>query len=107
MVMIMSKNKIILEENTTKHGINIIVKFLSHWPLIIGNDKTIDMCIEKGTTIKDLLDFFNDKFGDSFTQIRKRIVVLINSRHVTALDGLDTQIRENDKIVMFIPYEGG
>jgi molybdopterin converting factor small subunit len=34
-------------------------------------------------------------------------VVLINSHHITALDGLDTQIKENDKVVMFIPYEGG
>lgn len=91
----------------SENGVNIILKFLSHWPAIIGNDKTINMCVEKGTTILDLLDFFNDKYGDIFTQIRKRIVVLINSRHVTALDGLDTQIKENDKVVMFIPYEGG
>jgi molybdopterin converting factor small subunit len=103
----LSKNKIILEETESEKAIPLVVKFLSHWPAIIGNDKTIDICVEKGTTISDLLDFFNDKYGDIFTQIRKRIVVLINSHHITALDGLDTQIKENDKVVMFIPYEGG
>ncbi|MBD3228351.1 MAG: hypothetical protein GF329_09200 [Candidatus Lokiarchaeota archaeon] len=112
----MSKNKVIQKElikdkieleKKAENYINIIVKFLSAWPSAIGNDKTINLSVEKGTSIRELLDFFNEKYGDIFSQVRKKIIILLNSQHVTALDGLDTRVREKDKVVMFLPFEGG
>ncbi|TFF90980.1 MAG: hypothetical protein EU548_00235 [Promethearchaeota archaeon] len=107
MALKLSKNKIIQEKRSWGEDINIIVKFLSAWPAAIGNDKIIDLTVEKGTSILDLLDYFNEKFGDIFSQIREKIIILLNGQHITALDGLNTTVKKSDKITMFLPYSGG
>jgi len=103
----MSKSKITQGEKSSEKGIKITVKFLSAWPSIIGNNKTINLYIENNTSVLDLLNFLNKKYGDAFSQIRDMIVVLINDQHINALNGLNTILKENDNVLMFLIFGGG
>lgn len=65
-----------------------------------------------GQTVRGLLKVLEEKYGDAFSPAEKpvpvsgRLILLVNGRHIQHLDGLDTNL-ENDDILSVFPLIGG
>ena len=72
--------------------------------------------VEKGVTLRALLERLEAEVGQSFTMQafggrgsqQRHVPVLINGRHATHLpSGLDTELRDGDRVDLFPPIAGG
>ena len=112
-------NDQVLNNRNINQNFEVTVNFLSTLPEIIESKAEITVNINLGTTISNLLDLLVEKIGISFIKIKEAIesnddiifgdpiVILMNGRNISAYDGLETIIKQNDDITMFIPIGGG
>ena len=67
-----------------------------------------------GSTVEQLLKVLVDKYPklkDEFYtetgEITDYIIVFVNDKPISALEELDTEVRDGDKILFFFPISGG
>jgi len=78
--------------------------------------REISLSLEGLSNLKDLLKELSKKIGPKFNtyifdpstgKMNKNITIIINGRHYTTLDGLETVLRNGDEISFFPPIGGG
>ena len=76
--------------------------------------KTKEVDINGCTTVLELLNLLSDKYGKNLSQalfknseLSNEIIILVNGRHIVHLNGVKTEINENDEISLFPVVAGG
>lgn len=89
----------------------MVIKFFAYIRDYTGSKEII---IDRCPTLRELLDKLCSKYGKRFSEkifIRDRlsddIIILVNGRHILHLQGLDTNLDENDEISIFPKVAGG
>ena len=103
------------ESKTTQGKITIKVHFLGFSQDNIGVcDLSVNL--EGLVSLKDLLKELAEKIGPKFHEfvynpkldiLSEKNTILVNGRHFTALDGLETPLKTGDEISFFPPLGGG
>lgn len=74
--------------------------------------KTVKEEVPGGQTVRDLLRFMTEKYGEAFSPsddpvpVSGRLILLVNGRHIQHLNGLDTSLSDKDVLSVF-PLLGG
>jgi sulfur-carrier protein len=73
-------------------------------------DVDMDCCHD----IRSLLEKLSEKYGQGFRHkifkgenLSSEIIILINGRHISHLDGMSTELHEDDEISIFPVVAGG
>jgi MoaD family protein len=78
--------------------------------------REISISLEGLSNLKDLLKELSKKIGPKFNThifdptvgtVNKTVTIIVNGRHYTTLDGLETILRNGDEISFFPPIGGG
>jgi MoaD family protein len=93
--------------------VEITIRFLSLLTDITETDELI-LTINENLTIENLLELLRIKFGAKFEELifkssqnlSKYVIITINGKDIRLLDGLETQIQNEDEI-NFIPAIAG
>ncbi|MBA7714812.1 hypothetical protein ES703_123844 [subsurface metagenome] len=89
----------------------INVQFFATFRDIFGT-KAMEIAVETGINIGELLNLVFDtqerrkKIFDN-GKVKPYIIILKNGRHIQHLDGLETELKEDDTISIFPPIAGG
>lgn len=89
----------------------INVQFFATFRHIFGT-KAMEIAVETGTNIGELLNLVFDtqerrkKIFDN-GKVKPYIIILKNGRHIQHLDGVETELKEGDKVSIFPPIAGG
>lgn len=87
------------------------VKFFAY---IRDYSHTKQTTVSNCKTVRELLQKLCSMYGDEFDsliflngELRKEIIILVNGRHICHLNGLETELSENDEISVFPTVAGG
>lgn len=76
--------------------------------------KTKEVDINGCRTVLELLTRLSDKYGNNLKdklykngELSNEIIILVNGRHIVHLNGINTEIKENDEISIFPVVAGG
>jgi len=78
--------------------------------------RNLTINLENLSNLKDLLIKLANKIGDKFqkyvfnpnsNELNENIAILVNGRHFTTLDGLETPLKTGDDVSFFPPIGGG
>ena len=104
------------EDRTKKEGkISVNVHFLGFSQDNVGV-RDISISIEGLVNLKDLLKELAKRIGPKFHEyvydpnsdtLSDKNTIIINGRHYSALDGLETPLKSGDEISFFPPLGGG
>jgi len=89
----------------------MIIKFFAYIRDYTGSKEiTIGRC----STLRELLDKLCSKYGKKFSEkvfvadkLSDDIIILVNGRHILHLQGMETNLEENDEISIFPKVAGG
>ncbi len=100
-------------DSNTGEFIVVKVKFFATFKQIT-NEKEIDLQLEAGMNISQLIDIliksYNDlkkEIFDDNSKIKDYIQILKNGRNIKYLNALNTQLKDADTISIFPPVAGG
>jgi MoaD family protein len=90
----------------------IKIKFLNPFSKIVGKSKLkIDF---KGITFEDLLTLLvnnypklKNEFYTKNNELSDHICIFLNDKPISALNGIKTEVKNNDELIFFIPISGG
>jgi len=88
------------------------VKFFATFKELFGTDVT-EIELGSGANIRELLNLLCDsrrchkEIFDHSGEIRHYVKILKNGRHIEFLDGIHTELKEDDVVAMFPPVAGG
>jgi MoaD family protein len=77
---------------------------------------TLEEEIGEGEHVRSLLDRLADRYGERFRealfhaetgQIRLHLVVLVNGQSLASRQGVETELRDGDEVVLLPAYAGG
>jgi len=93
--------------------LKVTVNFYAIFREIAGG-KTFELNLS-GTTVRDLIETFREQINERIYDKIKRLLddntagllILINGRNIAHLEGLETKIKEKDRIDIFPPGAGG
>jgi len=88
------------------------IKFLRPFSELVGKSKLeIDL---HGRTLTDLLKMLVNRYPklekEFFTnkdELTEYICIFVNDNPISALNGLDTELKNGDNLLFFIPVSGG
>ncbi|HEU97247.1 MAG TPA: MoaD/ThiS family protein [Fervidicoccus fontis] len=63
--------------------------------------------VEGARTVKELLDILDSRYHGFKKELEKGFLILVNGVNVLHLNGLDTEIKDGDTVVIFPPVGGG
>jgi len=90
------------------------VKFLSTFKETVKREFA-EVNIDGSNTIEDLLKNLCDQFGEPLrglifkddTSIARNLIIFVNGRNIITLNGLKTELRDGDQIILSTPVAGG
>jgi len=91
----------------------VVVRFFTTLREVTGKrEEKIEL--KSGVTVGDLIGILSEKYGRRFTdymydkngKMRPYIMFLVNGKSITALQGLETELRDRDKVAI-LPTVGG
>jgi molybdopterin synthase sulfur carrier subunit len=90
------------------------IQFYSLLRLLIKQER-VDIPWQEGDTVKQVLERvqgsidtpFLPELVDEREELHAGTIILVNRRNVLHLDGLKTEVRENDVLALFPPGAGG
>jgi len=90
----------------------LLVKLLRPFSELVG-EKELDLEFNGGT-IKGLLELLVDKYpkleNEFYTEkggLTEYICIFVNDKPISALNGVDTELKNGDVVLFFIPVSGG
>ena len=90
----------------------LLVKLLRPFSEIVG-EKELELEFDDGT-ISDLLELMVDKYSklkDEFytkeDRVSEYVCIFVNDKPLSALNGVDTRLKDGDEVLFFIPVSGG
>ena len=91
---------------------NLKIKLLRPFSDAVGKSElNIDF---KGVSLEDLLKILVDKypklkkeFYSETNELTEYICVFVNDKPISALNGINTELKNDDEILFFIPRSGG
>ena len=89
------------------------VKFFGHLRDLAGTNAIVEIDLEEGATISQLLDalFLDSKsmktLLDEKKEIKPDITLLKNGREIKFLEGMETRLNSGDEIAIFPVVVGG
>lgn len=94
--------------------VKVYVKFLTGFKEVTKRD-SVEVNMEKGSTVDDLLKHLCNQFGDSFRSlifrkngsIAENLVIFVNGRNILALEGIKTKLTDGDYLILSTPVIGG
>lgn len=89
----------------------MVIKFFAYLRDYTGTKETkIDKC----ETVEELLKILCQRYGKKLEQkvfvdgkLSSEIIILVNGRHITHCDGINTKLSEGDEISIFPVVAGG
>ena len=76
-------------------------------------DNQIEFSVE-GTTITELLDNLSARYPalkphlyESGGNLRRHFNIFVNGEHIREINGLDTALKEDDKVILMVSAAGG
>lgn len=76
--------------------------------------KELDLNIEEGAKVSDLLDALlprshdlQDLIFESSGDVKEDVNVLVNGRHIESLEGVETRLIDGDEVALFPAVVGG
>jgi molybdopterin synthase sulfur carrier subunit len=96
-------------------SISVNVNFLGPSQDDVGKGKMV-IGLDYNSTLKDLLKKLANKIGPKFKDfvfdpssniLNENVAIIVNGRHITALDGLETPMSSGDEVSIFPPLGGG
>jgi len=93
--------------------LKVTVKFYAHLRELVGQKATVELDVEQGATISDLLDelFLDSRIKkvllDENQEIKSDITILKNGREIGFLAGIETRLDPGDEISVFPIVAGG
>jgi molybdopterin converting factor small subunit len=96
-------------------AISVQVNFLGYSQDDVGIHK-ITLGLDPPSNLQNLLEILALKIGERFSKaiydpkthtLNENITMIINGRHFTALEGLETLLQSGDDISIFPPLGGG
>ncbi len=90
------------------------IKFLSILSDLINSEELI-IELTENSTIRHLLNLLHVRIGDKFkkrilsetSDLNNYVILVVNGKDIRTLDGMNTIIRENDKISFLPALAGG
>lgn len=89
----------------------MLIKFFAYIRDYTGSK---EICMNICPTLRELLDKLCSKYGKRFAEklfvedrLSDDIIILVNGRHISHLQGLDTKLEEKDEISIFPKVAGG
>ena len=90
----------------------IKIKLLKPFSDVVGKDR---FCLEfNGTNLEDLLkELINiypkirKEFYSEDNELTDYVVIFVNDKPFSVLNGIETKLKDNDEILFFIPVSGG
>lgn len=95
--------------------INVEVRFLGIYQRLSGK-KQVQLKLEEPTTVKEAVMKLTEKFSDEFKRVlinteladpRPNALILVGGKEISALQGLETQIKDTEEIVLVPMVHGG
>jgi molybdopterin converting factor small subunit len=82
----------------------VFVEFIGR---IAGKNISEWINLNDDASLKDLLEIIEKNKGVKINLDKTAIIILINGRHIHYLNGLNTKLKEMDKVVIMPPVAGG
>ena len=104
------------EQVKTGKKLNIVVNFLGPSQDDVKKRNIVIGLSSLENSLKTLLENLADQIGPKFHEnifdpstqnLNDNVTILVNGRHYTALDGLETPLKSGDEISIFPPLGGG
>ena len=91
-----------------KKRLHLSFYFFKPLPNTLGVDKNVEVDLNEGATVMELIEKMAERYGEKF----KRIIIEINNKKaIMLLDGkyadFETMLTDGDKLVFMLPYVGG
>lgn len=94
----------------------VTVDYLGHIKNALGVTQPERINLKTHATIRDLLDSLADKHGETFKKaiyepgnadLKSAFILTVNGLLLNQLKGLDTQLKEEDRVVILPVVSGG
>ena len=80
----------------------------------LAREREEEIELESAVTVGDLMSILSEKYGRQFTDylydkrgnVRSYLMFLVNGKSITAFQGLETELRDRDKVAI-LPLVGG
>ncbi len=87
---------------------HLILFFFKPLPEVLGVEKNIEIEMNDGATINDLVTKMIERYGEKFKNFLadyrdKRAIVLLNGKYTD----LETKLADGNKLFFMLPYCGG
>jgi len=93
--------------------LKVTVRFYAHLRDLVGQKALVELEVEQGATISDLLDelFLDSRIKETLLdeneEIKPDITILKNGREIRFLAGMETRLTAGDEISVFPVVVGG
>lgn len=74
----------------------------------------VEVEVEDDTTIVDLIKKLSERLPQKFREfvfegheVSKNIIILVNGKGISELDGLETKLKSGDEVALLPPVSGG
>lgn len=91
---------------------NVTVKLFARLREIAGV-KEVKLEVNPGSTVKDVIEALNQKFGEEFKEYfevyfeKERLYLVLNGVGLDRIKGLDTRVNDGDILAIIPPIGGG
>lgn len=89
----------------------MVVKFFAFFrDYTHTKETTVDGCETVKELVQKLCDMYGAKFGEKIYKdqaLTSEVIILVNGRHITHYDGIDTKLSKDDEISIFPVVAGG
>ncbi|MEM3506389.1 MAG: MoaD/ThiS family protein [Candidatus Bathyarchaeia archaeon] len=92
------------------------IRFATYMRDFIGGKKEVALELPPSSTIKTLIEELSNRFEKSFKEkiidsktgkLQQHVIILVNGREITFLNGLETTLNDNDEVAFIPPFAGG
>ncbi len=100
----------------TVQGLKVRVEYLGHARSLVGNKREEQIELQNNASIGLLMTLLCEKYGEPFrnaiyetgaTDVKANFMITVNGNLLNQLDGVETKLKQNDRIVLMPVVSGG